>query len=80
MQEKEINILVLSSHIVRLKITKFTTVRQIIADLEKLGLKGFALGAEPKEFLFMPGERIFSKLDGEVVYAFPCPEEGGDKT
>jgi hypothetical protein len=74
MYEKEIRILVFSPHIVKVRINRFTTVRQIIADLEKIGLKGFELGVEPHDFLFTAKERIFDKVDG-IIYAFPT--EGG---
>ena len=76
MPEKEIEILVLSPTILKIGIRRTTTVRQIQERLEKLGLKGYALAAEPSDFLYIPTERIFNKvLEGEVVYAFPEERE-----
>ena len=76
MPDKEIKILVLSPTILKIKIRRTTTVKQIQERLEELGLKGHVLAAEPTDFFYLSNERLFNKiLEGEIVYAFPEERE-----
>ena len=76
MNQKEIRIWIPCPHVLAVKIGPATTVKQILERLEELGLKGYVLAAEPKDFLFLPNERIFKKVSAdELIYAFP--KKGG---
>jgi hypothetical protein len=76
MPEKEIKILLPSPTILKVRVSRTTTVRQIEERLEELGLKGYVLAAEPSDFLYFSNERLFNKIsEGEIVYAFCGGEE-----
>ena len=71
MPEKEIKILLPSPIILKVRISRTTTVRHIQERLEEFGLKGYVLAAEPRDFVYLPHECLFRKIvEGEVVYAF----------